>query len=419
MKIIIVSFFAVFFVACASTPQVVTPAVENTSEQKVELDKTSSVEKLKPKLDKDGFKTLSPEWIAYVNETGDQLEVKRYDYNSSSIALSFMAQGQHLLRIGDALETSAKTKSEIIFRDGSRLRIGPRTVIKLDSYSLSSELLHVKLSLLTGSARVNVKKQKFKTNFEIYTPNVALTSSKADLAVRYSSNFKTTYIACFSGNLLAYGLTDSRLRKSYERSMSDNSYMTIETTYDGTKEVYIARDPEKLTGESKKDILESFYSDPEEIDPWEFTGISTSFLRFLTGFEYSNFKELEKSYYSWTAGYVPLIHLFSIVYLEPYIEAAFAKPFSMTFFRTGGRLELQFYKGFYLGFGGGIFWISQDIGLKGRDLGINAGYTFVQKPLDFIDGVRFSYASAKTNGYHQKAFLFSLLVNFYKGRELY
>ncbi len=404
MKIFIIAVSSLLlFTACSSTNSVV---VQSPPEQKVVLDKAASIEKLKPKLDKNDFKGISQEWVAYVADPGEKLEVKRYDDEGTSIILSFMADKQHLLKVGDVLDTSIKTKSEIVFRDGSTLRLGPKSVLKIFS--------NTKVNLLLGSARIEIEKNKEKTNFELNAPNVTLTSQEADFAVRYNGSYKTTDVACFSGELFAFGLTDSKFRKTYEKKVSTNAYMTIDTVYDGTKEVYIAREPEKLSREHKEDILKSFYGNMEDVDPWEFTDISTSFLRFLMGIEYSAFKEFSNKYIGLTLGYVPLIHIASVIYLEPYFEAAFANPFSTTFYRTGGRVELQFYRGFYVGGGGGIFWVNKAINQKGKDFGANVGYTFIKERIGFIDGVRLSYSSAAAVGYHQNSYMFSILMNFYK-----
>ena len=406
---ILIALISLFLAACSSAPQVVVqPAA---TEQKIVVDRESSVEKLKPRLGLTGINNEAQEWIAYVSDTEKNLEVKRYDVTGKDIILSFMAEKGHLLKEGDLLETSSRTKAEIIFRDGTTLRMGPKTVLKINYYWLVEDTLDTKMNLLTGSVRINTGGRKKDSKLEIYAPNVAVNTQQADFAVRYNSTYKTTYVGCFSGTLSSSGPTDA--------DIGPNGYMTVETTYDGTKEAYIVRNSEKLKTDDKKEMLESFQSAPEQISPWEFTNVSSGYLRFLTGIEYSKFKELSNNYYSWTLGYVPLIHLGSVVFFEPYIEAAFATPFTMTFFRTGGRLEFQFQGGFYFGLGAGIFWVSKDIDKSGPDLGLNLGYTFISKPLDVIDGLRLSYASATTKGYHQKAFMLSVLMNFYGGRELY
>ncbi len=416
-KIIVLFLSSIIFASCSSTPQVVEPVSE---EKKAELYKVGAIDKLRPKVTSEGLKAQDQVWVAYVKEVTDKLEIKRYDEAGAFVTMSFVAQNGHLLKVGDMLDTSVKTRAEIVFRDGTKLRLGPLSVLRIDSYDPAVDKVYIKMNLLTGSARLDVRGGKDDPKVEIYSPNVVVNSKKADFAVKYNNSFKTTSIACFSGEIFAYTLNDNRIIKGYENVLTTNESMLVETTYEGPKEVYIARDPQKLNRATKKDVLGSFYTDPEEIDPWEYTGISTNFLRFLTGFEYSGFTEVPDKYYSWTLGYVPIIHLASVIYLEPYFELAFAKPFSMTFFRTGARLEFQVYDGFYAGFGGGIFWVSDKIKLASTDLGFNVGYSFVNKPLDFIDGLRFSYAAAKTNdGYHQKCFMFSVLMSFYNGRELF
>lgn len=405
------------FTACSSGPQVLETPSE---EQKVETIRTSSIEKLRPVVTDEGIKVQDRVWVAYIKDVTDRLEIKRYDEKGDFVDMSFIAQKGHLLRSGDMLDSSVKSKAEVMFRDGTKLRVGPTTVLRIDSYNEGQDSSRIKINLLAGSVRLDVKGSKEKNKIEVHTPNAVVDVYRSDLTVKYDNDFKASHVACFSGEASVYSLTDGRVIKGYEKKMGSNDYMVIETTYEGPKEVYVARGPEKLDRGSKKEMLGSFYSDPEEIDPWEYTGISTNFLRFLTGFEYSSFTQLPDKYYSWALGYVPIIHLASVVYLEPYFELAFADPFSMTFFRTGARAEFQIYDGFYAGFGAGIFWVSDKIGKAGADIGFNAGYSFINKPFDFIDGLRFSYAISKTSdGYDQRSFLFSVLMSFSNGRDLF
>lgn len=406
MKKISLICLSVVFIGCAS------------SSQDVLVNKPSGIELLKPKYDKND-KDVDPKWIGRILDVKGKLEVKRYEDHGGDVAISFMANIDQYIKTHDVLETFASGEAELKFNDGTKIIVAPSTVLKVENYNVIDDITYIKLRVLSGSIRSDVSAGSKKVKLEVHTPNVAVSSSRADFIVKHASDYKSTKIACFYGSLTYFMSTDSKTKNIYDGNIEKDEYVVVDSIYDGAKEIYVSRDPVKIKRAERKELVESFSSDPQEVDPWEYTTISTGLLRFITGFEYSKFKEISERYYSWYIGYTPLVYLGYIIYLEPYFELAFARPFSMTFFRTGGRIELQLYKGLYLGFGGGAFWVSRDVGEAGLDLGFNAGYTFAEKPLDFIDGIRFSYNMSKSSGYNNRAFLIGIMMNFYNGRGLY
>lgn len=376
------------------------------------VDYKAQMGKLTPTLGDRNINEVENPWTAYIKNTEGNVLVKRHDAKGN-IIIAFAPLEGTLLRSRDLIDIEANGRAELEFKDSKTLNLGPSTLIRIEKQDTCT--------LLLGSMRVRAKETKEGNNIFVYAPNVFITTHpKSDLAIRYDGSEKKSQVACFDGTLNANGIRDSKELTGFDRTISGGETINVVTTYEKGRETYLPTETEKLSLESKKELLESFYTDPSQVDSWEYTRISTSFLRFAPTLEYATFNELtDTKYFNFTLGYIPLIYLGSIFYLEPYFYVSFANPFDQLFYRVGGSLQINPFFGAYVGLGGGVFWIHKDTTNYGGDFAFNIGYTFAEKLLSFIDGFRFSYFVSNASGLHERAYMFSLVVNIGRGRELY
>jgi hypothetical protein len=378
------------------------------------VDYKAQMEKLEAKLGKTKIEDVEKPWIAYCKSVEGKVLIERYN-NKGDIVVAFHPAEGTLLRDNDVVNIESNGRAELEFKNNDTINLGPSTILRVEKQDA--------YTLLVGSMRVRSKKKKDndKQDIYVYAPNISvLTQPSTDMAVRYNGQEKTTQIACFDGKLTVNGLRDSKELKGFEKTVIGGETMGVVTTYEKNGEAYFPTEPERLSLESKKALLESFYNDPSKVDSWEYTRISTSFLRFAPSFEYSKFNDIAgTTHTNFTLGYIPLIYFGSIFYLEPYFYVSLASPFDLFFYRIGGTLQINPFAGAYLGAGGGVFWIHKDTANYGSDFTFHVGYTFAEKLLTFIDGLRFSYFSSHASGLSQKAYMFSVILNIGHGRELY
>jgi len=377
-------------------------------------EKSSNLDKLIPRISgerKD--KNITPPWIGYVSRVEGHSMINRYDESGENIILSFHAEEGMLIRNGDDVGVESRSSLDITFKNRVKLSLGPRTVFKINRHDVTDAAQTGKFNLFMGSARLRVHGVKLNTVEKMYAPNVVLTAvDKSDVVVKYDDQMKTTLAMCFEGSA-------SFEQKSYERVLGEGKFMKVEPSYENNREVYQNTEPEDISREYKKEILESFYGNPDDVSPWEYTGIGTSFLRFIIWAESWRLIDETSTHYGLVLGYIPTIRMFSIFYLEPYFETTFASAFDLFFFRAGGRLEAYIYHGLYVGVGGGIFWRDRSTAGFGTDMAINIGYTFAEKVLGVVDGLRVAYQSSKTVGIEQKSVMMGVIFNFGYGRDLY
>ena len=394
---------------------------KETAPVTVAVDPKKQIETLRPKLGNKKIDTIEKPWVGYIKNVEGSPLVKRYN-RAGDIILSFTASEDTLLMEGDVLDIEESGRAELYFKNGVTVNLGPATVFRIDQNFASKKQQDSSFTLMIGSARVRAKDPREIYSVWMFAPNAAVNSvDVADFAVRYDGKVKTTYVACFDGNIKTTGLRDSKDNKSYNKSLAVGQTMNVVTAYEKDRELYIASEPEKLSREAKRSLLESFYKDPQTVDSWEYTRAATSFARFAGSFEYAKFREIPNTTYAnFTVGYVPLIYLGSIFYIEPYFHISVASPFSLFFFRGGGSLQIVPINGVYAGVGGGVFWIHKDTSGYGGDFTVYAGYTFADKLLmNLMDGLRVSYFSSNASGLHEKSFMFSVIINISNGRELY
>jgi hypothetical protein len=376
---------------------------------KAPVDYKTQIDVLKPTLGDIKIKDIQHPWLAYVKTVEGKVLVKRHN-KGGDILLTFLAEEKDLLTNADIVDVGSNGRIEIEFQNTELVNLGPSTVLRIEQKS--------SYTLLVGSVRVRTPREKEPKKIFVYAPNVNIAlEGNADFVVRYDDKLRTTNLACFDGKLNIVGIRDSKEQKGFEKNLVRGDRLDVITTNEKNKEVYIPTEPEKLSMDSKKEILESFYSDPKQVDQWEYTRLATGFFRFATSFEYAKFSDT--AYANFTLGYVPLIYLGSIFYLEPYFHVSFASPFDLFFYRVGGVFQINPFNGAYFGLGGGAFWIHKDTSEYGADFTIHIGYTFAEKIMTFIDGFRLAYFVSEASGLHEKAFMFSVIINIGRGRELY
>jgi len=378
---------------------------------KISIDYNVQKEKLKPKLDHKSISRFDKQWIGYVKSTEGKVFIKRFR-DDGNIIMAFPAEKGSLLTKNDVIDIEKNGRAELEFRHGDTINLGPLTVIKIEQEGT--------YTLLTGSMRLRAQKDETGRGVSIYAPNVAVFSKEnIDLAVRYNDRIKTSSVVCFGGSVTARGVSDAKGLTSFEKGVNKGEIVSVITTYEKNGEAYIASDPEKISLDSKKDMLESFYSDPEKIDSWAYTKVSTGFFRFTTSLEYVTVKDITDTYTNFSVGYVPLIYLGSVFYIEPYFYASLADPFKQAFFRAGGSFQVNPIYGAYVGLGGGAFWTSRVPSGYGADLTGYIGYTLAEKIARFIDGARFSFFASQASKVTYKTFMFSIVINIGRGRDLY
>jgi len=384
----------------------------NNTTTKTTIDYKTQIEILKPKLGDKKIQDVQRPWLAYVKTVEGKVLIKRHN-KKGDILLTFPAEKKDLLTNADVVDVGSNGRIELEFKNEELVNLGPSTILRVEQNNA--------YTLLVGSLRIRASKNKENKDLLVYAPNVNIVSTEGvDLVVRYDDKLRTTSIACFDGNLNASGIRDSKEQKGFEKNLVRGDRFDIITTTEKNKEVYLATELERLSMDSKKQLLENFYSDPNQVDSWEYTRFATSFGRFATSFEYAKFREVsDTAYANFTLGYVPLIYLGSIFYLEPYFHISFANPFDLFFYRAGAAVQINPINGLYFGAGGGAFWIQKDSSRYGADFTLHLGYTFAEKLLTFIDGFRMAYFSSQASGLHERAFMFSIIINVGRGRELY
>ncbi|MEI6092717.1 MAG: FecR domain-containing protein [bacterium] len=372
-------------------------------------------ENLRPKISGKKLATLAYPWVGYVSDVEGKAIIQRYDNDGLSILATFEAKEGDLVHEKDFFDIRAKSSIEITLKNDTEIALAPNTFFKVQQHYLDAKEQNSIFNLLSGRARINIKHEKKISKVKIYSPNLVIESDQADIVLGYNSKSKTSMVACFDGSFSAVGSTDIKGKKKYNQFLYEDEYMEINTSYDEQGESYLNTDPAKMSTSYRRDVLESLNADYRELDPWAFTRISTSFLRFAPSFDYSTVKGSTSTYYNFSFGYIPLIHLMSIFYIEPYFFASLAAK-SQYFLRTGASLDLYLFRGFYVGGGGGVFWVSDSKG-SGADLSANLGYTFSGKQMGLFDGIRFAYYRSKTPIYDVNSFLVSLVLNFSGGRD--
>ena len=399
--------FSTAFVALSAEDQVAKK--EDQAAKKAEIENN-----LKPKIKGKSLEKLSHPWIGYISDIEGKVIITRTNSEGTTVQVTFEAKDGDLIHERDVLDVGPKSNVELTLKNDTEIYLAPGTVFKVYQHYVDANEQSSLFNLMSGRVRVNIDREKKISSVKLYAPNAMVSSKKSDFVTSYDDKSKTSMIACLDGEISVQGATDSKERKTFSQYLSEDDFMNITTSYDGEVENYINTDPSKMSRNYKKNILESFNADYREVDPWEFTRISTSFFRIAPGIEYSSASGVASNFYNFSVGYIPLIHTFSIFYLEPYFFLSVASSQEL-FLRAGASVVMYLYKGFYAGSGAGAFWITDGAGSK-MDFNVSTGYTFSDKQMGIIDGLRLEYFISKTPRYHFTGFIFSLVFNFSSGR---
>lgn len=372
-------------------------------------------ENLKPKRNGKKLSELVYPWIGYISEVEGKVIIERHDNDDKAILATFEAEEGDLIRENDFFDIRKNSNLEITLKNNTEVTLAPDTFFKIDQHYIDDNEQSSIFNLLSGRARISIERKKNVSKIKVYSPNLVVESADTDLVVGYDTKNKKSMLACFSGNVSVTGVMDSKNKKKYNQYLSENEHMEVNTSYDEQGENYLNTDPSKMSTSYRRKVLESLNADYKEINPWEFTRISTSFLRFAPGFDYSKIRGATTTYYNFSIGYLPLMHIYSIFYIEPYFFVSLASS-NEYFLRGGGNLELYLFRGFYIGGGAGAFWISNSQGYS-TDLNANVGYTFSDKQIGIFDGLRLAYYRSKTPLYDVYSVIFSIVLNFSGGRD--
>lgn len=374
-------------------------------------DMTASI---RPKIKGKNLEKLSEPWIGYVSDVGGIATINRHTKDGSTILITFQAEEGDLISETDSIETGKIGSLEITLKNNTQITIAPKTIVEIMRHYVSTDEQESIFNLLFGNMMINVSQEKEKSSVKVLAPNLAVhTDTKlATFATNYDPNRKTTRVACLGGEITAEGVTDNKDKKHYSQYLEENQYMTVTTSYEGDTEIYLNTDPAKMTTKYKNKLLDEFNTTPIELDPWSYEKRTSTLYRIAPGFEYGTIRELpNKRYYNFSFGFVPIMYLGSIFYLEPYFYIGLAST-STFFMRAGGSLELYPWRGFYLGSGAGLFCVTNGGGTGNLDFNINVGYSFSEKQTGVFEGFRFSYFMSQTSLYNERSVMFSLLLNF-------
>ena len=382
--------------------------------QDKQLNKIQIDNNLKPNIKGKKLETLSYPWVGYISDIEGKVVITRNNSDGTAVLITFEAKDGDLIHEKDSIDVRPKSSVQLSLKNDTEISLASNTVFKVYQHYVDDKEQNSLFNLLSGRVRVNIGNEKKISSVKLYAPNAAIITKKADFTTAYDDNNKTSIITCLDGEVSIQGVTNNKDRKSFSQYLSENDFMNITTSYDGETENYINTNPAKMSRNYRKDILESFNSDYKELDPWEFTRISTSFFRIAPGLEYAESSGLSSSFYNFSIGYIPLIQTFSIFYLEPYFFLSVASS-NQLFYRTGASVIAYLYRGFYAGSGAGAFWLNDGGGSK-MDFNISTGYTFSDKQMGIIDGLRLEYFISRTPRYKFTGFIFSLVFNFSSGR---
>jgi hypothetical protein len=240
--------------------------------------------------------------VGSVEHVEGRVMVKRHNNDGTAMIATFEAKEDDPVHEKDVLEVSLRSSVDIKLKNGTQISLGPNTAFRFYRYSL--------YNLLYGNVRVNIGDEEKKALVKLYAPNVVVGASKADFVVSYDNNKKSSMVACLDGKVAVAGMASS---------LAADEYMEVRTSYEAEKEISVNSDPAKMSRSYKSQVIESFNADYSQSGPDEFTRIRTSLLRFAPGFDHTKFHAGQNSFSGFSFAYLPLIHIFSIFYIEPYL----------------------------------------------------------------------------------------------------
>jgi len=316
---------------------------------------------------------------------------------------------------GDIVTSEPLGSAKVVLNGRSLVKLGPDTVFEFKKHSLNKNKSASTFELMYGNAMIAPDiTERTNYKYEIVKSNVSVAAENSEVAMQYSVEDKVTTIACFDGRAQVTVLNPDTAEPSYSKEIVDGEYIQI------TKK-NVVNGPQKISEANERKILNSFRPNDESTETWSFSRKKPFHLaRFSAGFRYYSHEISSSILYSAQMGYIPLFHLYSGLYLEPYFGISFTSTnLGRLFYQTGARLEYHFIYNFYAGAGLGYSWLSNRPFVDGgRDINLNVGYTFNDKMFTVLDGVRFSYFNAKTNGIKNDALCLDLIFGFGNGAKI-
>ncbi len=310
---------------------------------------------------------------------------------------------------GDIVTSYSLSSSRIVLNEKALIKLGPDTVFEFKKHSLDNNKKTDIFELMSGNVLMAPQITKSTDyRYEIFKSNTSVAAENSEVAMQYSVKDKLITIACFDGHAHVASLKS-------KKEIVAGEYVQVKND--------VISEPLKMSSVNERNILSSFRPNEESTETWYFPRKKPFHLaRFSAGFRYYLHEISSTVLYSAEMEYLPLFHLYSGLYLEPYFGISFTSTaLSRLFYQTGVRLEYHIVYGLYAGAGVGYSWLSSaPFARGGRDLNANIGYTFEEndKMLSVVDGVRLSYINARAAGIKSDAICVGLILGFGNGAKI-
>lgn len=381
---------------------------------------------------KNSLETLSKEWVGYVTAINGKVYINRYNDDGSKIMFNFLAEEHTLINQKDEISVTAKSKIDILLKNENTLSLSSNTVFKIFQHDVELTKQKSFFSLLLGTVKASVKKLGEGSEYQLVTPNSTLGVRGTEFVAQYNSVNKSTKVACLEGLVSVKTVVEKKDDIIREQLVKPNQYLKIESIVAENKDLNQMYEPKSFSKKILTGINVVFEAEDQKIeDPWNYTEVSTSLLRFSAGMKYASYYNSDatdkRSYYPIFLKYNPLFHIYSFLYVEPSLD--FTPLTSSDYIlRASVNLNFQIWKGFYFGAGYGASASDNNLGNStklAKGISVNAGYTFLDKFMGVLDGYKITYelddraASIDETdlGFHQKTLMLGLVFNLNGGRN--
>lgn len=385
-----------------------------------------------PKMDFKKFEvdTLKSPWIGYVTGITGKVFINRYNEDGTKIMYNFEPEKHTLIHQKDEINVSAKSRIDVLLKNENTLTLSSNTVFKIYKHEVELTKQQSLYSLLWGTVKATVNKLGDGSDYRMDTPNSSIGVRGTEFVAQYNGVNKTSKVACIDGLVSVKSVIEPKENIIREQLLKPNQYMKVETIAEAGTSVNQVNEPKYFSKKILTGINVVFDTDEEQVqDVWNYTELSTSYLRFGLGVKSASVGTVGGNKTSMTPlflTYSPLFHLHSFLYLEPVFDMTLLSG-SEYFIKGSANLAFLLWKGFYL-FGGAGLGTTNNADSKNKpSLGINfgAGYMFAEKYYGFIDGLRLSYEMdsiakdvySSYNGFEQGAITLSLVFNLQEGRN--
>ena len=282
--------------------------------------------------------------------------IYRLDGNVISVNIYQEEKGEYLPKESDIIyekdivTVGALSSAEIVLSGKALVKLGPETVFEFKKHSLKGYKKASLFKLVSGNVIINPQiTEESAYRYEIDKANISVVAENSEVAMQYNNKEETTTVACLDGHAQVILLHPGTAEPYYEKEIAAGEYLQI-TKNNGASKVA------KISEPSRQNILDSFKPNKDANKTWEFPYESPfHFARFSTGFRYYVHKIADTVLYSSEIDYMPLFHLHSGLYLEPYLNLSFASAnLNRIFYQTGMHFEYRFGYGIYAGAGMGF-----------------------------------------------------------------